>query len=157
MRTVTSKDATSNTKTFNSSTPSSGAGSGNDTLFHGNMALPEGGASVYRNLDLGNTGQLVKTGAATLYGGIAFNDAGSTPSGTLKRFLKIYDKASAASSSDTPVMTIPLEDGVPTQIILPSCGVAFTNGISVRASTLIADANTGAPGTNEVVVNLFYA
>ena len=67
MRTVTARDATSSTKTFNSSTPSSGPGSGNDTLFHGNMALPEGrtlrsiGISI---LEL--TGQVVKAGAATL-------------------------------------------------------------------------------------------
>ena len=54
-------------------------------------------------------------------------------------------------------MTIPLEAGVPTPLNFPACGIAFTNGISVRATTGIADADTGAPSTNDVTVNLYYA
>ena len=43
------------------------------------------------------------------------------------------------------------------EMLCISCGIAFANGISIRAVTGIADANTGAPGTNDVVVNLVYA
>ncbi len=127
--------------------------------FSGHIAVasPEGGSTPYRNINLGTTGQVIKASAGQLYGGICFNTAGATPSGTLTRYLKIYDKATAPTGSDTPVMTIPLEDGVPTALQIPDCGVAFAAGISVRATTALADADTGAPGTNEVIVNLFYA
>jgi len=79
------------------------------------------------------------------------------------RYLKIYDKATAPASSDTPLFTIPLPppapDGTrhfPVEIPGEVCGHAFALGIGVRATTGIADADTGIPGTNEVVVNILY-
>lgn len=152
MTSLSVKDVAGSTQTLGTSTVSSKQFPG-----HFNMAVPDGGASVYRNLDLGNTGISVKATAGTLYGIIAFNAALATPSGTQERFLKIYDKATAASNADTPIMTIPLESGVQAPIKLPACGVAFTNGLSVRATTGIADNNNGSPGTNDVTVNLIYA
>ena len=79
-----------------------------------------------------------------------------SPSGTQERYLKIYDKATAPTSADTPVWTIPLWSNDPA-ISLPASGLAFANGISIRATTGIADNNNIAPGMNDVVVNLAYA
>ena len=36
-------------------------------------------------------------------------------------------------------------------------GIAFSTAITVAATTGIADADTGAPGANEVIINLGYA
>src|SRR5690348_14274919 len=131
--------------------------SGKETAGHWLRPVPEGGLSVYRNLDLEQTGQVVKASAGQLYGGIAFNHASAYPAGYLTRYLKIYNKATAATSSDTPVITIPLESGVATPLDFTAYGVAFAAGISVRATIGIADNDAVDPGTNEVVVNLFYA
>lgn len=107
------------------------------------------GASPYRNLDLGTTGQVVKASAGNLYAVHAINTNASA------RYLKIYNKATAASESDTPVFTFSLPQGG-SNIFLGTAGVSFATGIGVRATTGIADNDTGAPGSNEVVVNLSY-
>ena len=109
-----------------------------------------GGLSAYRSLDLGSTGVAVKTSAGQLYGYYLYNNSSSAT-----RFVKIYDKASAASSSDTPVMTLPIPAGSAANVSF-GAGIAFASGISVRATTAIADNDTGAPSTNDVVVNLLY-
>lgn len=107
------------------------------------------GASPYRNLDLGVTGQVVKGSAGNLYAIHAINTNASA------RYLKIYNKATAPSESDTPVFTFSLPQGG-SNIFLGDPGVSFATGIGVRATTAIADNDTGAPGSNEVVVNLSY-
>lgn len=113
--------------------------------------IAKGGATPYRNLSLGVTGQVVKSTPGRLYGGHVYNAAASA------RFLKFYNKATAPSEADTPVLTI----GVPATSLValpfPSCGVGFSAGLSVRASTGVADADTGAPSANDVVLNLLYA
>lgn len=109
-----------------------------------------GGLSAYRNLDMGSTGVAVKTSAGQLYGYYLYNNSSSAT-----RFVKIYDKASAASSSDTPVMTLPIPAGSAANVSF-GAGIAFASGISVRAVTGVADNDTGAPSTNDVVVNLLY-
>lgn len=109
-----------------------------------------GGLTTYRSLDLGSTGVAVKTSAGQLYGYYLYNNSSSAT-----RFVKIYDKASAASSSDTPVMTLPIPAGSAANVSF-GAGIAFASGISVRATTAIADNDTGAPSTNDVVVNLLY-
>ncbi len=157
MTSITVKDAGAGTHTLGTSTPSSGPPSGKEFGGHFNQAVADGGASVYRSLDVQPTGQVVKNAGGTLYGGLVFNGAFATPSGSWDRYLKIYDKATAATAGDTPLITIPLEAGVETPLRIPPCGILFVNGISIRCTTGLADADTGAPGTNDVVVNLFYA
>ena len=149
---LTVKDAASSTRSLGSQTVAALEYTG-----HYNKAVPFGGASFYRNLDLGTTGQVVKASAGTLLSINVFNQAYIySPSGTQERYLKIYDKATAPTSADTPVWTIPLWSNDPA-ISLPASGLAFANGISIRATTGIADNNNVAPGTNDVVVNLAYA
>jgi hypothetical protein len=40
--------------------------------------------------------------------------------------------------------------------VLAPAGVDFTAGISARATTGVADNDTGAPSANDVIVNIFY-
>lgn len=126
---------------------------------HYQKAVIEGGATPYVNLDVDETGVVVKSSAGQLYGGLIFNLYGPTPSGMPTLYLKIYDKATAPISSDTPKFTLPLESGEPIDLtaLLGPCGVAFALGIGLRCTTGLAHADTGAPTTNACVVNLSYA
>lgn len=111
--------------------------------------VTSGGSTPYRNLDLGVTGQVVKNGAGQLYGYYLFNN------GSAVRFVKVYDKATTPTQSDTPVWTLALPAGAGANVAFPN-GVAFASGISLRATTGVADADTGAPTANDVIVNLAY-
>lgn len=104
--------------------------------------------SVYRNISLGVTGQMVNSTGAFLTGGIISN------LNVAARFLKIYDKATAATQADTPVMTI----AIPASgtVVLEECCIPFVSGISVRATTGAANADVGAPAANEFIVNLLF-
>jgi len=108
-----------------------------------------GGSSVYRNINLSTTGQVVKNAAGQLYSYYIYNNA------TAVRYLKIYDKATAPDQNDTPVMTYPIPAGSAANVAFPN-GVAFANGISVRATTGVGDSDTGAPSSNDVITNLNY-
>lgn len=121
----------------------------------GILPVTSGGNSIYRNLDLDETGVSAKTTAGQLYGYFICNRS------LAERFVKVYNKATAASvGSDTPAITIPLSAGAADK---PFCanvgwdtGIAFSLGISLGATTGLADNNTGAPAANDVVVNIFY-
>lgn len=103
-------------------------------------------STPYRNINLGVTGQVLKASAGTL----AFLHVINT--GAAVRFVKLYDKATAPTSADTPTHTIAVPAGG-SQTIQPDAGIPFANGISMRASTLVADADNTGPGANEVLVN----
>lgn len=108
-----------------------------------------GGLSVARYLDLGVTGQVAKASAGQLYGWRITNQR----AGAL--YVKVYNKATAPTDSDTPIITIALLEGQAETDSFPH-GIAFATGIGVRATTAIADNSTAAPSTNEAVVNIFY-
>lgn len=111
---------------------------------------PNGGAAVYRNLGLGVTGEVAKITAGRLYGWHLANG------GAAKAYVKVYDKATAPTQADTPILTLEIAAGGVVHLALPT-GIAFASGISARGTTGVADNDTGAPGTNDLVVNLFYA
>lgn len=113
------------------------------------MALVEK-ATIYRNIDVGTTGAVVKDSAGMLIGGIVSN------ANAAARFLKLYNKATAPTQADTPAMTVRLPASSTIPLSVPN-GVEFSAGISIRASTGVADNDTGAPSSNETIVNLFYA
>lgn len=111
---------------------------------------PLGGASVWRSLSLLATGLIAKASPGRLYGWhLANNNAAAV-------YVRIYDKATAPTAADTPVMTIevPLKSAV--SLSIPP-GIAFVNGISARATTAVADNDTTAPSANDVVINLIFA
>jgi hypothetical protein len=113
------------------------------------------GASVYRNLDVNATGVNIKASSGVVIDIIATNRA------TAERFLKLYNKATAPTAADTPVMTIPLDGttgGGQTGVSIDlTSGALFAAGIGVRATTGIADADVGNPSVNNVVLNMTYS
>ena len=111
-----------------------------------------GGCSPYRNIDVDESGAVVKASAGQLYGLFAIN-----LHATDMRYLKVYDKSTTPSvGTDIPAITIPLKAGVPTPISYDDVGLVFTSGIGIGATAGIADNDTAAVGTSEVVVNIAY-
>lgn len=111
-----------------------------------------GGLSIHRNIDAGVTAttQIAKASAGQLYGYFISNNAATA------RFVKVYNKATAPTEADTPVLTFQLPAASSANVSHPN-GVAFSTGISYRASTGRADNDTGATTTGDVIVNLYYA
>jgi hypothetical protein len=104
--------------------------------------------TAYRNLDVGVTGQVVCAYPCTISNYFISNQAASP------RYLKLYNKATAASETDTPVKTIVIPIASGANLSLGVQGMQFSTGLSIRATTTIADNSTAAPSTNDVVVNL---
>lgn len=115
-----------------------------------------GGLSIFRSLDLDETEEEIKASAGQVYGMWVTNTATST------RFIKFYNAtaASVTVGSTTPVITIGIPgnstDDISGAFGPGGYGIAFDTAITVAATTGIADADTGAPGANEVLVNVFY-
>lgn len=117
-----------------------------------------GGLSVYRNLDIdettGTTTQQLKGSAGTLYQCIITNDTAST-----KEYVKFYNATAltgSAAGTETPVITIPIAGATTTSVSFGPAGYSFDTGMTLAATTGIADADTGAPATNAIIVNCFY-
>ena len=106
-------------------------------------------ASYYRNINVNATGSMVKSSTGSLCTIYFMNWASSA------NHIKIYDKATAATSADTPVMNFTLYNyqNVALTFAKP---VEFTNGISIRATTGIADNNNTNPTTNAVSCSITY-
>lgn len=104
---------------------------------------------TYRNLDLKATGQVVKSSGGKIYEyHISNNNAAAL-------YVKMYDKATAPTNSDTPIRTL----FIPTKAVIvlySDHGIPFANGISLRACTGVADNDNTAPSTNDVVANISY-
>lgn len=108
--------------------------------------------TAYRNLDLGVTGQVVDATPVKIRTLFLNNNHA-----TAMRFVKFYNKATAADQNDTPIFTIPVAPSIlggKIAINLTHGELAFSTGLSLRATTGVADNDTGAPSTNDVVVNL---
>lgn len=113
------------------------------------------GLSIFRSLDLDETEEEIKASAGSVYGWYIANTATST------RFVKFYNATAAnvTVGSTTPVITIPIPGNTSDDIAanaLGAMGIAFDTAITVAATTGVADADTGAPAANDVIVNIFY-
>lgn len=80
---------------------------------------------------------------------------------TTPRYLKLYNKASAPTvGTDVPVAVFIIPGstttGAGTNIPVPPQGLNFSTGIAYAITTGITDADTTAPGANEVVVTFGY-
>jgi len=113
------------------------------------IASARGGASNYRSINLLATGLVVKATPGNLYSINAHNLNAAV------RYLKVYDKATAATEADTPKFTIALPPGALPPVTFPA-GAFFANGICIRATTELADNGTTAPTASETIVNLTY-
>lgn len=136
------------------------AGAARMTLDRKQIVTPQphttGGLTPFRSLDLDETEEEVKASAGQVYGLIFTNTATST------RWLKFYNATAAnvTVGTTTPVMTIGLpgnsSDDISGLFNSGGMGIAFDTAITVAATTGLADNDTGAPGANEVIVNIFY-
>jgi hypothetical protein len=73
------------------------------------------------------------------------------------RYVKFYDADAddVTVGSTTPLLTVPVPPGSAANLAIPQ-GIAFANAITLAATTGAADADSGAPGANEVVANVLY-
>jgi hypothetical protein len=114
-----------------------------------------GGLTIFRSLDLDETEEEVKATAGQIYG-IWFSNMATTT-----RFLKIYNDTAATVvvGTTTPVITLALPGNTSDDIsgmFASANGIAFGTAITVAATTGLADADTGAPAANDVIVNIFF-
>jgi hypothetical protein len=114
-----------------------------------------GGLTIFRSIDLDETEEEVKATAGCIYGMWVTNTATST------RFIKFYNLTAANTTvgTSTPVITIGIPGNSSDDIaglFGSTHGIMFDTAISVAATTGVADNDTGAPGANEVIINLFY-
>jgi hypothetical protein len=114
-----------------------------------------GGLAIYRSLDLDEgTGEVIKASAGQLYSLWVTNTATAT------RFVKIYNATSCTMGTGTPVITIGIpgnaSDDIAGHFTAGGHGIEFTTGICFGATTGVADADTGAPGANDIVANAYY-
>jgi hypothetical protein len=105
--------------------------------------------NTYCNLNLGTTGQVIKNAPGEVGGWYLANNAAAV------RYVKLYDQATAPDQTATPKLTIAIPANSAANVLAPA-GVDFTAGISARATTGVADNDTGAPSANDVIVNIFY-
>lgn len=111
-------------------------------------ATSPAGMSAYRNISTLNTGVSIKGSAGKLYTITMINNQ------ALDRFVKLYNVAGVPTAADVPIFTFGLSQTDGFQMVTFEGGVAFPLGIGIRATTGVADADNGAPGANQVIVNV---
>lgn len=116
-----------------------------------------GGLSVFRSLDLDESEEDVKTAAGQVYGLYVINRT------TSPRYLRIYNDTAAnvVVGTTAPLIgpiEIPANASDHTAMILNfgGNGIAFSTAISAAVTTGFADNDAGAPGANDVIINIFY-
>ena len=109
------------------------------------------GLSIFRSIDLDESEEDVKTSAGKVYGWFIHN------AHTATLFVKFYNATAASTTvgTTTPVMTVPMPAGASANVEFTN-GIAFSTAICVAATTGVADADTGAPGANLLIANIFY-
>ncbi len=104
----------------------------------------------YRNLNVGNTGAVVKDAPGSICSLIVSNVSGGVV------YFKVYNKASAPTASDVPVMTFAVANGS-TLSIQDALPLTYLDaGISIRVVTEAADNGTTSPTANTVIANILY-
>ena len=120
-------------------------------------ARTSGGTTFYKNLDVDESEDQIKATAGQLYWIHGINLAAT------KIYLKFYNATAATVVVGTtvPDLTFPLPtqgdtNGAGFTLSIPN-GIAFGTAITVAATTGFADADSGAPAANTVILNLGYA
>lgn len=108
--------------------------------------------SNHRSLSVTATGIVIKASPGTIYEFHVSNINAITI-----RYLKIYNKATAPTETDTPIRTIALPTGgVPVLFNYSDHGLEFTAGISIRCVNEQADSGTTGATANEVIFHCTY-
>lgn len=110
-----------------------------------------GGCSIFRSIDLDESEEEIKATAGNLYGYYFANTAATA------RYLKFYNAtaASVTVGTTTPVLTFYLPPTSAGHVGLPF-PIGFGTAITAAATTGVADSDTGAPGSNEIILNAYY-
>jgi len=106
--------------------------------------------SKYRNLSAGTTGSVVKAAPGEIQHIFCSNIDSKFV------VLKIYDKATAPTNSDTPIMTIPINTVTQSMLDLSAEPVYCSAGISIRASGAVADNDNTATTASTCIVYISY-
>ena len=127
---------------------------GGSLTIDGNVGLSpqtSGGLSIFRSIDLDESEEQAKATAGQVFGWYMHNAAAAT------LFVKFYNATAASDTVGTtvPVLTVPIPAGASANVEFAN-GIAFSTAITVAATTAVADNDTGAPGANELIINLFY-
>jgi hypothetical protein len=113
-----------------------------------------GGLSVHRSLDLDEgTLEVVKASPGQLYGFWVVNTA------TTVRWIKFYDATSGTAGTGTPLITMGIPGSATDHVagnFGGDMGIQFSTGICVGCTTGVGDSNSGAVGSGEVIINIFY-
>ena len=120
------------------------------------VTAPRSVVNAWRSLDANTTGELVfGFGGGRALGRITIAHCAEIVGAVQTAYIKIYTAFAGAvpTSSDTPVLTIPVGLGITTVFDL---GDLTANACGVRATAAAADSDTTALATNEVVVGLIY-
>ncbi len=109
------------------------------------------GATPFKNLDIDESEDDISTSACTLYSLILTNLATTT------RYVKLYNATAANTTvgSTTPTWTIAVPAGAGF-VYSSSVGTAFSTALCIASTTAVGDADSGAPGTNDVVASGSY-
>ena len=114
------------------------------------------GLSVYESISLINgAAEVVKATRAALYGGVISNRSAAT------KYVKFYNLASATVGTQAPAFRIAIP-GNASDTITALLGIGngmyvdFNVGLCIGASTGFANADTGAPAANDVLITLFF-
>jgi hypothetical protein len=125
----------------------------------GNVGLigrTTGGLTIFRSIDLDESEEEVKATAGQVFSITAFNRTAAP------LYLKLYNATAANVSvgSTTPVMTFVVPGNADSDgagfIHSTDIGYAFGTAICAAVTTGVADADTGAPGANDCIVNIGY-
>jgi hypothetical protein len=110
-----------------------------------------GGLTPFKLLDIDETEDEIKGTAGQVFGWHLYND------GAAEVYLKWYNATAAnvTVGSTTPLFTTAIPAGSAANVFT-SIGIAFSTAITIAATTAAADADTGAPATNQVVGTVFY-
>lgn len=107
------------------------------------------GKANFRGIGPTATAATPLTAAATLFEiNLENGDAGTN-------CVKLYDKATAATDSDTPIRVVVLLAGTGRQLVFPQ-GLKLTNGLSIRAVTEKLDNGTTGAAANTVLYSGSY-
>lgn len=120
-------------------------------------ARTSGGTTLYKNIDVDESEDQVKATAGQVYWINAINLR------TSPLYLKLYNAtaASVVVGTTVPDLTFAVPsagsaNGAGFVLTVPN-GIAFSTAITVAATTGVADADSGAPSANELILNMGYA
>lgn len=117
-------------------------------------SLTSDGLSPYRLISAASdNATVIKTGSGQLHALTVINTSATM------YYLKLYDKAVAPTSGDTPVHTYPIPAGASGNgfvVSSGSFGEQYNNGISFRITAQGADADTGSCAAGAIYLNARY-